>query len=80
MKNKVGTVLQGYAIANALVGLIVWFYLISEESGIIGFMLFLAALVSGMLIFGFGEALHILQSIRQNTKRENTIDNSLPPL
>lgn len=68
-KNTVATILQIYAIINALCGLIPAFSVGTEHSGAAAILLFGAVLVASGFIYAFGEVIKLLHEIKLNTRK-----------
>lgn len=62
--NTVAAILQGYAIVNALAGLILAFVI--EDVGI---LVFLLTLLASFLLYAFGEVIQLLHAIMLNTSK-----------
>lgn len=62
--NTVAAILQGYAIVNALAGLILAFAI--EDFGI---LVFLLTLLASFLLYAFGEVIRLLHVIMLNTSK-----------
>lgn len=68
-KNTVATILQVYAIINALCGLILAFAVGADYSGAVGILLFGTVLVASGFIYAFGEVIKLLHEIKLNTRK-----------
>ena len=70
VKNTVASVLQIYAIINAICGLFLAIRMANDYySGAAGFLLFGAVLVASGFIYAFGEVIKLLHEIKLNTRK-----------
>lgn len=67
--NGIAFALKVIAVVEAASGLLCWFIFAAEESGVVGFFIFFAALLSAVFIYAFGEVLSLLQQ-QANTAAE----------
>lgn len=68
-KNTVATILQVYAIINAVVGLIVSFAVSDDYTPMVGVFFYAAVLGASFLIYSFGEVIKLLYEIKLNTRK-----------
>ena len=69
VKNTVASVLQVYAIINAVLGLIVSIGLIGDYAAMTGILFFALTLGASFLLYSFGEVIKLLHEIRLNTRK-----------
>lgn len=68
-KNTVASVLQVYAIINAICGLFLALSMADYYSGAAVFLLFAATLVASGFIYALGEVIKLLHEIKLNTRK-----------
>lgn len=68
-KNTVASVLQVYAIINAVLGLIVSIGLIGDYAAMTGILFFALTLGASFLLYSFGEVIKLLHEIKLNTRK-----------
>ncbi len=69
-KNTVASVLQVYAIINAICGLFLALRMADDYySGAVGFLLFGTVLVASGFIYALGEVIKLLHEIKLNTRK-----------
>lgn len=87
MNNRVASILKFYAVLNGLVWVIIGIY--SIDSNYYGFeFLWLVEICAGLfvsfMIYAFGEVVGILDDIRSNTRKPESVskssDDELPDL
>lgn len=82
-KNTVATILQTYAVINAIVGVIIAM-VIGDVSAVYGVLFFACCLVASFLLYSFGEVITLLHEIKLNTdntaKAEENDEVVLPEL
>ena len=69
VKNTVASVLQVYAIINAICGLFLALSMADYYSGAAVFLLFAATLVASGFIYALGEVIKLLHEIKLNTRK-----------
>ncbi len=69
VKNTVASVLQVYAIINAVLGLIVSIGLIGDYAAMTGILFFALTLGASFLLYSFGEVIKLLHEIKLNTRK-----------
>lgn len=83
-KNTVATVLQVYAIANAICGVILALVVGGKYNAAIGILYCAACIVASYLLYAFGEVVKLLHEIKLNTgnttKAEESDEVVLPEL
>lgn len=81
--NKLGDILQKYAILNAAVGLleslILWFST-SIDYFFEAFSSFAEVLVASVAIYALGEIIQLLHGIYLNTEKKEVVADELPDL
>lgn len=83
-KNTVATILQIYAIANAVCGAILAVVVGSKYSAAIGILYCAVCIVVSFLLYAFGEVIKLLHEIKLNTaggkKVGGSAEQELPEL
>lgn len=74
-RNTVATILQTYAVINAIVGVIIAM-VIGDVVAVYGVLFFACCLVASFLLYSFGEVIEILHEIRLNTNKTAKAEES----
>lgn len=74
-RNTVATILQTYAVINAIVGVIIAM-VIGDVIAVYGVLFFACCLVASFLLYSFGEVIELLHEIRLNTSNTTKAEES----